>query len=126
MENQVLVTEICPTTTQKWIEKGAILLDVRERHEIEQIAFDVRDIINIPISEFEFRYWEVPKDKTVVVVCKAGVRSLRAAAFLIVWGYSRVASMKHGIEHWAQKGYPVKGDTSLILENEYECICPAS
>ena len=31
MENQTLVTEICPTTTQKWIAEGATLVDVREK-----------------------------------------------------------------------------------------------
>ncbi len=30
MENQTLVKEICPTTTQEWIKNGAIIVDVRE------------------------------------------------------------------------------------------------
>lgn len=86
MENQTLVKEICPTTTQEWVKKGALLVDVRESDEVNELAYDVPNIINIPLSEFEERFAEIPKDKEVVVVCKAGVRSLRAAGFLINHG----------------------------------------
>lgn len=69
MGKQTLVKEICPTTTQTWVKNGALLVDVREKDEIEQLAFDVPDILNIPLSEFEERYTEIPKDKDVVMVC---------------------------------------------------------
>jgi len=87
MEKQTLVKEICPTTTQTWLKNGALLVDVREKDEIEQLAFDVPDILIIPLSEFEERYTEIPKDKDVVMVCAVGSRSLRAAGF---FGKSRL------------------------------------
>ena len=31
--------EVCPTTTQKLLQEGAILVDVRERDEIEALSF---------------------------------------------------------------------------------------
>jgi hypothetical protein len=43
---QSLVNEICPTSTQAWVKRGAILVDVREREEVEQLAFDVPAIVN--------------------------------------------------------------------------------
>jgi rhodanese-related sulfurtransferase len=52
MESQTLVTEICPTTTQEWVKKGALLVDVREKDEVEQLVYDVPTIINIPLNEF--------------------------------------------------------------------------
>jgi rhodanese-related sulfurtransferase len=79
MESQKLVKEICPTTTQEWVKNGALLVDVREKHEVEELSFDVPNIINIPLSEFEERFTEIPKDQYVVMVCKSGGRSLRAA-----------------------------------------------
>ena len=114
MEKQTLVKEICPTTTQTWVKNGALLVDVREKDEIEQLAFDVPDILIIPLSEFEERYTEIPKDKDVVMVCAVGSRSLRAAGFLVNHGYTNVVNMQHGITRWVQKGFPTKGDTTEV------------
>jgi rhodanese-related sulfurtransferase len=114
---QYLVKEICPTTTQTWVKDGALLVDVREKDEVTQLAYDVPNIVNIPLSEFEIQYTELPLDKSIVLVCKSGGRSLRAAGFLINHGYnpSKVVNMQHGIIRWAQKGFPTKGDTSTVL-----------
>ncbi|WP_029038192.1 rhodanese-like domain-containing protein [Salinimicrobium xinjiangense] len=121
MDRQTLVREICPTTTQRRLQKGALLLDVREKAEVELVSFDVPHILQIPLSEFEERYIEIPKNRDVVLVCKEGIRSLRAAGFLINHGYSNVVNMKYGLLRWAQKGFPVKGDTSLLTPKETCC-----
>lgn len=123
MEKQTLVKEICPTTTQEWVKRGALLVDVREKEEVAELAYDVPNIINIPLSVFEDRYTEIPKDKEVVVVCKGGGRSLRAAGFLINHGYDKVVNMEHGMIRWAQKGFPTKGDTSSVLGNAQDSGC---
>jgi len=123
MEKQVKVTEICPTKTQALIKNGALLVDVREKEEVAQLAFDVPNIINIPLSVFEEHYTEIPKDLEVIMVCKAGVRSLRAAGFMVYHGYNNVINMKHGMIRWAQKGFPTIGDTSTVLENAPESCC---
>lgn len=123
MENQTLVKEICPTTTQEWVKNGALLVDVREKDEVEALSYDVPNIINIPLSEFEERFNEIPKDKEVVMVCKGGSRSLRAAGFLINQGYNpeKVMNMKHGIIRWVEKGFPTKGDTTIVTDDGSCC-----
>lgn len=123
--DQSLVNEICPTTTQSWVKKGALLVDVRERDEVEQLAFDVPAIVNIPLSEFEIRYTELPFDKDLVIVCRSGSRSLRAAGFLINNEYDpgKVVNMQHGIIRWAQKGFPTKGDTATVLGTNTNSGC---
>lgn len=121
MKTQTLVKEICPTTTQNWVKDGALLVDVRERDEVAQLAYDVPNIINIPLSEFEERFMEIPKDKDVVMVCKGGGRSLRAAGFLVNHGYTNVVNMQHGIARWVQKGFPTKGDTSVVTGGDSCC-----
>jgi rhodanese-related sulfurtransferase len=122
---QSMVNEICPSTTQVWVKKGALLVDVRERNEVAQLAFEVPNIINIPLSEFEIRYKELPFDKDLVMVCRSGGRSLRAAVFLINNGYDslKVVNMQHGIIRWAQKGFPTKGDTSTVLGTNSNSGC---
>ncbi|MDP3466851.1 MAG: rhodanese-like domain-containing protein [Daejeonella sp.] len=121
MENQTLVKEICPTTTQEWIKNGALLVDVREKEEIDQLAYEVPNIINIPLSDFENRFSEIPKDKEVIMVCKSGIKSLRAAGFLVNKGYTNVVNMQHGIIRWVQKGFPTKGDISAVTGNDSCC-----
>jgi len=122
---QTLVNEICPTTTQSWVRKGAILVDVREKDEVEQLAFDVPSIVNIPLSVFDTGYKELPFDKYMVIVCRSGSRSLRAAGYLINNGYNpaKVVNMKHGIIRWVQKGFPTKGDTSAVLGTNTNSGC---
>ncbi|MGV8892946.1 MAG: rhodanese-like domain-containing protein [Burkholderiaceae bacterium] len=47
--------QICPTTTRLLVSEGALLLDVREQREVQTLAFDVPDSVNIPLSELEQR-----------------------------------------------------------------------
>lgn len=126
MENQILVKEICPTTTQDWVKNGAILVDVREADEVAQLAYDVPNIINIPLTVFEENFTKIPKDRDVVLVCKSGARSLRAAGFLVNHGYDKVVNMKHGMIRWVQKGFPTIGDTSSVMGNDGTSCCSGS
>jgi rhodanese-related sulfurtransferase len=113
--------EICPTTTyKKAFEDKALLVDVRESADVEKLSFDVPNIMIIPISEFENRYTEIPKDKEVIMVCKSGINSLKATYFLMNHGYENVYNMRDGIEKWVRKQFPVKGDISS-LEISSDC-----
>ena len=64
--------EACPTNTRRLIGEGALLLDVREPGEVAAFAFDVPDVLTIPMSVLEQRWSEVPRDRDVVVVCEVG------------------------------------------------------
>jgi rhodanese-related sulfurtransferase len=112
---EIMVNEICPSSTQVWLRRGAILVDVRETDEVAMLSYDVPGLIHIPISEFENRFKELPLDKELVIACRSGVRSLSAAAYLLHNGYNfdKVVNMKHGIIRWVHKGFPVKGDITL-------------
>lgn len=121
MENQTLVKEICPTTAQQWVKEGAILVDVREKDEVVQLAFDVPNLLHIPLTEFEERYKEIPDDTLLVLVCKTGGRSLRAAGFLVNHGYENVVNMQYGMMKWAQKGFPTQGNTDSVLGADDGC-----
>lgn len=126
MENQTLVKQICPTTTQAWVQEGALLVDVRENDEVAELAYDVPNLLHIPLTQFEERFQEIPKDKKVVMVCKSGGRSLRAAGFLVNHGYENVVNMQHGIIRWVQKGFPTKGNTASVLGTDGGCCASSS
>jgi rhodanese-related sulfurtransferase len=122
---QSLIKEICPTTTQRWVKDGALFVDVRESNEVAELAFDVPKIVNIPLSDFETRYSELPHNQEMVIVCRGGGKSLLATSFLINHGYdpSKVVNMKHGMVRWAQKGFPTIGDTSAVLDSDNTASC---
>jgi rhodanese-related sulfurtransferase len=122
METRAAV-EICPTTTQGRVKAGALLVDVRERDEVTQLAFDVPNIVNIPLSEFEERYHELPKDKELVMVCRGGGRSLKATYYLMNMGYENVVNMQHGIVRWVQRGFPTIGDSNSAITNNDNTSC---
>ncbi|MDO9481083.1 MAG: rhodanese-like domain-containing protein [Hydrogenophaga sp.] len=101
--------QVCPTTTQRLVREGALLLDVREPSEVAALAFDVPDLVNIPLMALEQRWSELPKDRDTVLVCENGARSLKATYFLQFHGFDRVSNMEGGILKWMSKGFPVIG-----------------
>lgn len=101
--------EVCPTTTRRLLDEGAVLIDVRAPSEVAVFAFDVPNVLNIPLSELEQRWTEVPRDRPVVFACDTGARSLKAAYFLQFHGYANVSHMGGGLVKWSIKGFPVTG-----------------
>ena len=115
--------EVCPTTTLRMSREGALLVDVRERDEIDSLAFDVPDLLVMPMSEFEHRCVELPRDRDLVMVCRVGERSLKATYYLMYQGYTRVANMEGGIAKWARKRFPVRGNASAAIASATTGCC---
>jgi rhodanese-related sulfurtransferase len=102
--------EICPTTAMTRLASGALLVDVREPAEVAELAFDVPGSMQIPLSELEQRFAEIPRDRDVIVACRGGGRSLKATYFLMYQGFPRVTNMSGGILRWQEKGFPTRGE----------------
>jgi len=101
--------EVCPTTARRLIAEGALLVDVREPAEVERLAFADCEQLRIPLSEFERRWAEIPRDRDVILACAVGQRSLKATYWLMYQGYDRVMNMQYGLQRWAARGFPVTG-----------------
>ena len=80
------------------------LLDVREPDEVAQAR--VEGAHHIPLGSLIDRLDEVPRDRTVHVMCHAGGRSARAAAYLDAQGIEAV-NVEGGIAEWHRTGLPV-------------------
>ena len=80
------------------------LLDVREQEEWDGGHIDGAQ--HIPLGELGERLAEVPKDKAIVCVCKAGVRSDRAAQGLGSIGFN-AENLDGGVEAWTRAGLPL-------------------
>ena len=126
MKNQTVVKEIYPTTTQEWIQIGAIFVDVREKNEIEALSYNVPKpiLILIPTCDFENRFNEIPKEQDAVMVCTGGNKNLSVAGFVVFQGFSNVVNTPNGSARWVQKDFSTKGNTTTIT-GDGSC-CPNS
>jgi len=86
--------------------KNIFLLDVRTPQENSQARLPGAALI--PISEFERRIKEVPRNKTILVYCAVGSRSKPAAEFLSKNGYKDVYNMTDGIVGWYRNGFKIE------------------
>ena len=68
------------------VKDGAMLLDVRTNGEFSSGHIDGAK--NVPLHELGSRLGKLSKDKPVVVYCRSGARSARAARMLEKAGYS--------------------------------------
>lgn len=119
--NTTQIINSCPTITAQFEKEGGFLVDVREKEEVDKLSFDVKNILHIPLTEFEERYAEIPKDQSIVMVCRSGVRSLKAAYYLSNKGYKEVKNLDGGIIKWESKGFPVKGDLAEVNPTDSGC-----
>jgi len=78
-----------------------VLVDVREPHE-HQIAH-IDGAVLIPLRTLPERLGELDRDRPIVLFCHHGSRSMRAVEYLKGQGYTRVQSLKGGIDAWSQQ-----------------------
>ncbi|MCS6787918.1 MAG: rhodanese-like domain-containing protein, partial [Aigarchaeota archaeon] len=83
-----------------------VVVDVRERAEWD--AGRIPGAIHIRLSEVPKHIDKIPKETTVVVYCKVGIRSAMAMIMLRVLGYENVLNLRGGFDDWAARGYPVE------------------
>ncbi|MFN4153843.1 MAG: rhodanese-like domain-containing protein [Paracoccaceae bacterium] len=115
--------EVCPTTSQRLLKEGALLVDVREPSEVAQLGFAGCEVVNIPLSQFEERWQEVPRNRDVILACAVGERSLKATYFLMYKGFDRVSNMLPGIARWVARGFPITGSAEAVAASEAASSC---
>jgi rhodanese-related sulfurtransferase len=80
------------------------LLDVRTSAEFKEAH--VQGAKLIPLNELPTRMSELPKNRTILVMCRSGARSSAAAGQLASAGFN-VINLSGGISAWMQHRYPV-------------------
>lgn len=81
---------------------GAQLVDVRQPEELVEGVLP--GAVNIPLGELPVRVAELDRGRRVVVVCRSGGRSGRAAEWLVHQGFDDVVNLSGGM---MSLGYPV-------------------
>ena len=102
-----MIEDVDPRTGQAMVEGGATLLDVRHPEEWE--AGHAPDALFLPLDQLGDRYTELPTDRAIVVICRSGARSAKAAEALVGAGYEAV-NLAGGMKAWVAEGLPCVTD----------------
>lgn len=85
---------------------GPLLVDVRERHEFVEAR--APGAVLCPTSSFLLRFEELPRDRTLHVICRTGNRSAAVTSFLVRNGWTDVHNVAGGMVAWARAGLEVR------------------
>ena len=86
------------------------LVDVREAMELDLARLDA-PVVHLPLSESERWMGQlsalIDRDRPVVVLCHAGIRSWQFACWLMeAQGFERVWNLHGGIDAWSVEADP--------------------
>ncbi len=98
-------TIISAETLRQYINNGEIieLIDIRESYESDDI---ITNSLHIPVSELAEQLPKLSKQKTIVLYCATGNRSLQAATLFRKQGFDNLYSLEGGINYFTQQyGY---------------------
>ncbi len=89
-------------------EKDTLLLDVRTPQEYQEGHIPSANLIPLQLFRYLFLGGKGIKEKTVLVYCHSGNRSVEASKILEHWGVKRVYNLKHGILEWNALKLPLQ------------------
>jgi adenylyltransferase/sulfurtransferase len=99
-------TELTSLELKQRLDHGdkLTIVDVREPNELQ--INRIPGSLHIPLGDIPKRYNELDPDAELVMQCKSGVRSGKAADFLRSVGFKHVLNLKGGILDWIDKVDP--------------------
>jgi glyoxylase-like metal-dependent hydrolase (beta-lactamase superfamily II)/rhodanese-related sulfurtransferase len=106
----VMSTGGIPEIAPEWVAANtdaARLIDVREPHELVGELGAIEGIENVPLATIEQAAAGWDREAPLVIVCRSGGRSGKAALQLAAMGFHEVASMRGGMIAWRQWRLPV-------------------
>jgi adenylyltransferase/sulfurtransferase len=97
---------ITPLELKQKFDAGAppVVLDVREPRETR--IFALPGAVEIPLGTLPQQTSRLDPETEIVVYCKTGARSGRAAEFLARSGFRRVRNLEGGIDRWIREVDP--------------------
>lgn len=90
------IEQVPASQWSRWIDENrGVMVDVREPREWAQGVLPGSE--RISLGAFPFQMNTLDKDTPVLVVCRSGARSERAAQLLAQAGFQRVANLAGGL-----------------------------
>lgn len=88
--------------------EGAHLVDVREPHELTGELGRIAGVDRVPLATIEAAAAQWDKAADIVLICRSGGRSSRAAEILVGLGFRRVVNMTGGMLAYVAAGLPIE------------------
>jgi SulP family sulfate permease len=88
--------------------RSSALVDIREPEEFRR--GHIHESVNLPLRDLLARADELPRDRPVLLVCRAGRRSRRALAILRDLGLRDACCLRGGILSWKAADLPLEVD----------------
>lgn len=85
-----------------------LLIDVREPAEFTGELAHVPGSQLMPLGSLPDQIDSLPKDKTIIFICRSGNRSAQATAFALDKGFTSVYNMSGGMIFWNQIMLPTE------------------
>jgi rhodanese-related sulfurtransferase len=110
-----MATQVKSSTVQETFNilknsKDAVMIDVREQAEVDDVAPAVGKFF--PMSKINPETFAedcgVRKDQQVFLFCRSGNRSMRVAQALAECGFKDLTNVTGGILAWQAEGLPLK------------------
>jgi glyoxylase-like metal-dependent hydrolase (beta-lactamase superfamily II)/rhodanese-related sulfurtransferase len=106
------VRQLSPLEVQVLISGSSppLVLDVREPNEYSGELGHIPGSRLIPLKDLADRSGELEeyKNKNVIAICRAGVRSSTAAAILTSLGFEQVSNLRGGMLEWNEHVLPIQ------------------
>jgi rhodanese-related sulfurtransferase len=105
------VVELTPMeTTRKMNHEKAVMLDVRPEKEFAE--GHILNAINIPFEKLQEQLKELNKhkDRPLILCCRMGTDSVRAARLLKQQGIEQLYFLKGGLQAWRSASLPLLRD----------------
>lgn len=100
------VPETHPTEATGLMAAGALMVDIREADEWEEVRIPGAEFM--PLSEITDWFEDLPRDRTIILQCRSGNRSAMAVAALMRQaGMDNLLNLAGGIIAWHQAGLPI-------------------
>jgi rhodanese-related sulfurtransferase len=96
-------------------EKATRLVDVREPHEFTGELGHIQGAELVPLATVASAAGRWPRAEPLVLICRSGQRSERAAIVLTAAGFRYVMNMVGGMLAWKEARLPVEGAISSAI-----------